>query len=267
MGISIVITSGKGGVGKTTTTANISIALAKLGQKVCVVDLDIGLRNLDTVMNLSDRIIYDVVDVAHNRATVNQALVRDSRFEDNLYLLAASQSQDKDVLDSDNLIAIIDTLKEKFDFVIVDCPAGIEKGFKNAISVADGAIIVTNPEISAVSDADRTIGILEEYNMPIGPHLIINRIRKDMVQAGTAMKIEDIVNHLGLPLLGVIADENRVIEKSNQGESVVLDENSLAGQGYWNIAKRMLGEKIPLMNFDEIKEEKRGFFSRLFHKK
>ncbi|ALB28694.1 septum site-determining protein MinD [Companilactobacillus heilongjiangensis] len=265
MGISIVVTSGKGGVGKTTTTANVSTVLASLGKKVCMVDLDIGLRNLDAVMGLTNRIVYDIVDVAQHRVVVSQALVRDPRFEDNLYLLAASQFADKYVLDKDSVGNIINELKQRFDFVMIDCPAGIEYGFQNAVSIADGALVVTNPEVASVSDADRVVGILENMNMPITPHLIINRIRKNMINDGTSMKIDDIVNHLGIPLLGIVVDEDKVISASNTGHTVAFDEYSDAGHSYQNIARRMLGENIPLNLFDHPK--KVGFWGRVFGRK
>lgn len=262
MGISIVVTSGKGGVGKTTTTANISTVLASLGKKVCMVDLDIGLRNLDASLGLTNRVVYDIVDVAQGRVVLSQALVRDPDFEDNLYLLAASQFTDKYVLDQDSLARIITYLKQRFDFVMIDCPAGIEYGFQNAITVADGALVVTNPELASISDADRVVGILEDMRMPITPHLIINRVRKNMVNNGTSMRIDDIVNHLGIPLLGIVMDEDKVIEASNAGKTIVMDNTSDAGHSYQNIARRMLGENIPLDLFQEPK--KAGFFSRIF---
>ncbi|WP_099974632.1 septum site-determining protein MinD [Lactobacillus terrae] len=263
MGISIVVTSGKGGVGKTTTTANISTALASMNQKVCMIDLDIGLRNLDSVLGLTNRIVYDVLDVASQRVAISQALVRDPRFDDNLYLLAASQFEDKYALDKESISGIVEYLKSRFDFVIIDCPAGIEEGFQNAVSVADGALIVTNPEVSSISDSDRVVGILEELNMPVTPHLIINRIRKNMINNGTSMNITDIVDHLGIPLIGVVIDEDDVIYASNSGQTIVNDPNSEAGRGYKNIAKRMLGETIPLDLFD-AEEKKQGFIGRLF---
>ncbi|PMD67740.1 septum site-determining protein MinD [Companilactobacillus nuruki] len=265
MGISIVVTSGKGGVGKTTTTANVSTVLASLGKKVCMVDLDIGLRNLDAVMGLTNRIVYDIVDVAQHRVVVSQALVRDPRFEDKLYLLAASQFADKYVLDKESVGRIIEELKQRFDFVMIDCPAGIEYGFQNAVSIADGALVVINPEVASISDADRVVGILENMNMPITPHLIINRIRRNMVNDGTSMKIDNIVNHLGIPLLGIVVDEDKVITASNTGRTVVLDETSDAGHSYRNIAKRMLGENIPLDLSDHTK--KAGFWGRVFGRK
>ncbi|HCD08176.1 MAG TPA: septum site-determining protein MinD [Lactobacillus sp.] len=265
MGISIVVTSGKGGVGKTTTTANVSTVLASLGKKVCMVDLDIGLRNLDAVMGLTNRIVYNIVDVAQHRVVVSQSLVRDPHFEDNLYLLAASQFADKYVLDKASVGNIVNELKQRFDFVMIDCPAGIEYGFQNAVSIADGALVVTNPEVASVSDADRVVGILENMNMPITPHLIINRIRKNMINDGTSMKIDDIVNHLGIPLLGIVIDEDKVIAASNSGRTVAFDSYSDAGKSYQNIARRMLGESIPLDLFNHTK--KVGFWGKVFGRK
>ncbi|WP_125769662.1 septum site-determining protein MinD [Companilactobacillus furfuricola] len=262
MGISIVVTSGKGGVGKTTTTANVSTELASMGKKVCMVDLDIGLRNLDAFLGLTKRIVYDIVDVAQQRVVLSQALVRDPRFGDNLYLLAASQFSDKYVLDSNSVNTIIEYLKQRFDFVMIDCPAGIEYGFKNAVNSAEAALVVTNPEIASVSDSDRVVGILESLEMPITPHLVINRIRKNMINEGTSMKIEDIVNHLGIPLIGIIVDEDEVISSSNSGQTIVSNPESEAGRGYRNIARRMLGENVPLTLFEQPK--KRGFMSRMF---
>ncbi|PIO83689.1 septum site-determining protein MinD [Loigolactobacillus backii] len=265
MGTAIVITSGKGGVGKTTSSANIGTALALLDKRVCLMDLDIGLRNLDVVLGLENRIIYDIVDVARGRAKLHQALVKDKRFEDNLYLLPAAQNTDKDALLPDEVKAIVDELKDEFDFIILDCPAGIEQGFQNAIAGADGAIVVTTPEISAVRDADRVVGLLEQKEMKQEPRLIINRIRTHMMDDGEVMDIDEITKHLSISLLGIVLDDDGVISSSNHGDPVVLDPKNLASKGYRNIARRILGETVPLMS---IKEEKVGFWQRLFgHRK
>ncbi|MED9787043.1 MAG: septum site-determining protein MinD, partial [Latilactobacillus curvatus] len=192
MGTALVITSGKGGVGKTTSSANIGTALALLDKKVCLLDLDIGLRNLDVVLGLSNRIIYDIVDVAQGRAKLHQALIKDKRFDEKIYLLPAAQNADKEALTPDEVTAIVNELKEEFDFVILDCPAGIESGFKNAIAGADGAIVVATPEISSVSDADRVVGLLEEEEMRIAPRLVINRIRRHMMNEGETMDVDEI---------------------------------------------------------------------------
>ncbi|MBU3852066.1 MAG: septum site-determining protein MinD [Candidatus Paralactobacillus gallistercoris] len=261
-GTAIVITSGKGGVGKTTTTANIGTGLALRGKRVCLVDLDIGLRNLDVVLGLDNRIIYDIVDVAAGRAKLHQALVRDKRFDDKLYLLPAAQNADKDDLRPEEVKAIVDDLKTEFDFVLLDCPAGIEQGFRNAVAGADGAIVVTTPEISAVSDADRVIGLLEQEKMALAPQLIINRIRRHMMNDGEMMDVDDITRHLSISLLGIVFDDDAVIATSNKGEPVVMDPNDRASQGYRNIVRRMLGESVPLMSMEEKKE---SFWQRLFH--
>ncbi len=262
MGISLVVTSGKGGVGKTTTTANIGTALALQGKKVCLMDLDIGLRNLDVVLGLSNRIIYDIVDVASGRAKVHQALIKDKRFDDRLYVLPAAQNAEKDSLEPDQVKAIVDELRPEFDFLILDSPAGIEQGFRNAAAGADGALVVTTPEISAVSDADRIVGLLEQRDMIYPPRLIINRIRQHMMADGRSMDIDEITQHLGIDLLGIVVDDDGVIASSNQGETIVMDPDDLASQGYRNIARRLLGESVPLMN---IEQKKVGFWHRLFH--
>ncbi|KRN25596.1 septum site-determining protein MinD [Lacticaseibacillus camelliae] len=262
MGTSLVVTSGKGGVGKTTTTANIGTALALQGKKVCLMDLDIGLRNLDVVLGLSNRIIYDIVDVASGRAKVHQALIKDKRFDDKLYVLPAAQNAEKDSLEPDQVKAIVDELRPEFDFLILDSPAGIEQGFRNAVEGADGAIVVTTPEISAVSDADRIVGLLEQRDMVYPPRLIINRIRQHMMADGRSMDIDEITQHLGIDLLGIVVDDDGVIASSNKGETVVMDPDDMASQGYRNIARRLLGESVPLMN---IEQKKVGFWHRLFH--
>ena len=222
MGTALVVTSGKGGVGKTTTSANIGTALALQGKRVVLLDLDIGLRNLDVVMGLSNRIIYDIVDVATGRAKLHQALIKDKRFDDLLYLLPAAQNAEKDALEPDQVVEIVEQLRPDFDFIILDSPAGIEQGFRNATRAADGAIVVTTPEISAVSDADRVVGLLEQRDMPLKPRLIINRIRQNMLADGRSMDIDEITSHLGLDLLGIIVDDDGVIESSNKGEAIVL---------------------------------------------
>lgn len=269
MGTSIVVTSGKGGVGKTTTTANLSVALAKCGKKVCMVDLDIGLRNLDGVLGLSNRVVYDILDVVKGDVALFQALVKDPNHK-GLYLLAASQNDTQGNLVISRIKDIVQELKKNFDFVILDCPAGIENGFKVAVASADSALIVTTPEIAAVGDADRVVGILEDSHLKYGMHLVINRVRQGMLKSGKSMDIQGIVDKLAVPLIGVIVDNDDVIATSNNGKSVVdLDSDNLASVGYQNLAQRILGKKVPLNEID-LKNEKSlkkkpGFFHRLFH--
>ena len=256
MGEAIVVTSGKGGVGKTTTTANIGTALALTGKKVCLVDTDIGLRNLDVVMGLENRIIFDLVDVVTGQCRLEQALIKDKRF-DHLYLLAASQTKDKSALTPDSVRKVVTQLKEQFDFVLIDCPAGIELGFKIAVAGAEKAIVVTNPEASAVRDADRVIGLLEAEKLP-RPKLVVNRVRPHMVQEGDRMDLDEIVAILAIDLLGVVPDDEKVIAGSHHGEPVVMNPNARAGMAYRNIARRILGDSVPLM----VLQENAGFFGK-----
>ncbi|RNF40947.1 septum site-determining protein MinD [Planococcus salinus] len=251
MGEAIVITSGKGGVGKTTTTANLGTALALQGKKVCLIDTDIGLRNLDVILGLENRIIYDLVDVLEGRCKVHQALVKDKRFEDRLYLLPAAQTSDKNDINPEQMKELVTKLKEDYDFVIIDCPAGIEQGYKNAVAGAEKAIVVTTPEISAVRDADRIIGLLELEENLEPPKLIINRIRQHLMNSGDALDVNEITTHLSIDLLGIVADEESVISSSNRGEPVVMDPNNRASMGYRNIARRLLGESVPLMTMEK----------------
>lgn len=260
MGRVIVVTSGKGGVGKTTSTANIGTALALQGKKVCLMDMDIGLRNLDVILGLENRIIYDVVDVVEGRAKVHQAIIKDKRFEDNLYLLPAAQNADKNAINEEQMIELVEELKEDYDYIIIDCPAGIEQGFKNSVAAADEAILITTPEISAIRDADRITGLIEQMDID-GPKLVINRIRKKMMQEGEVMDIDEITRHLSVDLLGIILEDDQVVRSSNKGNPVVLDPDNVASQGYRNIARRILGETVPLMS---MKEEKKTFWQRLF---
>lgn len=261
MGKAYVVTSGKGGVGKTTTTANLGTALAMMGKKVCLMDLDIGLRNLDVVLGLDNRIMYDIVDVANDRAKLSQALVKDKRFDDKLYLLPAAQNTDKSALNEDQVLKIVNDLKPNFDYIFIDCPAGIEQGFMNAIVGADSAIIVTTPEISAVRDADRVAGLLERNPLQEEPHLIINRIRRHMMQDGSMMDVDEITHHLGVELLGIIFDDDAVISTSNHGEPIVLDPDNPAGQGYRDVARRLEGESVPLMKIEQ--EIHKSFWKRV----
>ena len=248
MGEAIVVTSGKGGVGKTTTTANIGAALALLGKKVCVIDADIGLRNLDIVMGLENRIVYDVVDVVTGVCRVKQALIRDKRFE-NLSLLPAAQTKDKNAINPEQMKELVNDLKKTHDYVIVDCPAGIEQGFKNAIAGADRAVVVTTPEVSAVRDADRIIGLLEAAEIS-NPRLIVNRLRVDMVKRGEMMNVEDIEDILAIDLIGVVPDDEEVVMSTNRGEPAVFKDHSLSGLAFRNIAKRITGEDVPFLEFD-----------------
>lgn len=244
----IVITSGKGGVGKTTTSANIGMGLAKLEKKVVLIDADIGLRNLDVVMGLENRIVYDLVDVVEGRCKIKQALIKDKRCA-NLYLLPSAQTRDKTAVNPEQMKKLTTELKEDFDFIIVDCPAGIEQGFKNAIAGADKAIVVTTPEVSAVRDADRIIGLLEANEIK-APSLVINRVRMSMVKKGEMMSIEDVMEILAIGIIGVVPDDEYIVVSTNQGEPAVLDNNSTAGQAYRNITQRILGNDVPLMDLE-----------------
>lgn len=257
MGEVIVITSGKGGVGKTTTTANIGAGLAKLGNKVVVIDADIGLRNLDVVLGLENRIVYDIVDVVNETCRLKQALIKDKRF-DGLYLLPAAQTKDKDAVSPEQMVTLTNNLKETHDYVLVDCPAGIEQGFKNAIAGADRAVVVTTPEISAVRDADRIIGLLEAAELN-DPKLIVNRIRLDMVKRGDMMNIEDMTDILAIDLMGVVPDDEHVVISTNRGEPAVNNETAISGQAFMDIAKRITGEEVPFMDL----EQQDGFFDKI----
>ncbi|MGB7999585.1 MAG: septum site-determining protein MinD, partial [Anaerobacillus sp.] len=254
----IVITSGKGGVGKTTTTANIGTALALSGKKVCLVDTDIGLRNLDVVMGLENRIIYDLVDVAEERCRLHQALIKDKRFEA-LYMLPAAQTKDKSAVQPEQMKKIIDELKQDYDYVLIDCPAGIEQGFKNAIAGADKSVVVTTPETSAVRDADRIIGLLEKEENIEAPKLVVNRIRNHMMESGEMLDVDEIVSILAIDLLGIVGDDDSVITASNKGEPIALDPSSKASIAYRNIARRILGESVPLLSL----QEEKGMFSKV----
>ena len=254
MGEVIVITSGKGGVGKTTTTANVGTGLAKLNKKVVLVDTDIGLRNLDVVMGLENRIVYTLVDVVEGNCRRNQALIKDKKY-DNLYLMPAAQTRDKTSVTPEQMKQLTDELKEEFDYVILDCPAGIEQGFMNAIAGADRALIVTTPEVSAVRDADRIIGLLESRDIK-NHQLIVNRLRPDMIKRGDMMSAADVVEILAVELIGQVPDDENIVVSTNNGEPLVGD-NSLAGQAYMNICRRVTGENVPFLDLDS----KKGIFS------
>ena len=243
----IVITSGKGGVGKTTTVANIGTGLAAMGKKVAVVDTDIGLRNLDVVMGLENRIVYNLVDVINGSCRLKQALIRDRRHQD-LYLLPSAQTKDKTAVSPEQMIKLTDDLREEFDYVLLDCPAGIEQGFKNAIAGADRAIIVTTPEVSAIRDADRIIGLLEAEELK-KIELVINRIRMDMVKRGDMMSVEDVVDILAIDLIGVVPDDESIVIATNEGEPLVGSDTQ-AGRAFANICHRVLGEEVPIMEFE-----------------
>ena len=252
----IVITSGKGGVGKTTSTANIGTGLAKLGKSVVMIDTDIGLRNLDVVMGLENRIVYNLVDVVEGNCRMKQALIKDKRYP-NLYLLPSAQTRDKTAVNPEQMVKLIDELRTEFDYILLDCPAGIEQGFKNAIAAADRALIVTTPEVSAIRDADRIIGLLEANEIH-KIDLIVNRLRMDMVKRGDMMSIEDVIDILAIDLIGAVPDDENIVIATNQGEPLAGD-SSLAGTAYMNICKRILGEEVPLMNL----EVNNGFFAKI----
>lgn len=245
----IVVTSGKGGVGKTTSVANICTGLAQLGKKVVILDLDIGLKKLDLIMGLENRVIYDIIQVAEGECTLKQALVKDKRFP-NLYMLPAAQTRNKDDLDVEQLHRICDELRQDFEFIILDCPAGIETGFRNSIAVADKAIVVTNPEVSAVRDADRIIGILESNNYQ-DINLLINRFNPEMVKKGDMLSTEDLLEHLCIKLLGVVPEDKQVLVSTNRGEPIILNERTQAGLAFKNICQRLLSEDVEIMKFEE----------------
>jgi septum site-determining protein MinD len=243
----IVVTSGKGGVGKTTSTANIGAGLARMNKKVVLVDTDIGLRNLDVVMGLENRIIYNLVDVVEGNCRIKQALIRDKHYS-NLYLLPSAQTRDKSAVTPEQMIKLVDGLSQIFDYIVLDCPAGIEQGFRNAIAAAQRAIVVTTPEVSAIRDADRIIGLLEAGGIK-KIDLVINRIRIDMVKRGQMMSAEDVLDILAVNLIGAIPDEESVVIAANHGEPVI-GSDTLAGQAYLNIARRILGETVPLAQLE-----------------
>ena len=241
----IVITSGKGGVGKTTTTANVGTGLAQLNKKVVLIDTDIGLRNLDVVMGLENRIVYNLVDVVEGNCRMKQALIKDKRYP-NLFLLPSAQTRDKSAVSPGQMVKLVEDLRDDFDYILLDCPAGIEQGFQNAIAGADRALVVTTPEVSAIRDADRIIGLLEAADMK-SIDLIVNRIRMDMVRRGDMMSLDDVMDILAVNVIGAVPDDEDIVIATNQGEPLV-GMGTRAGQAYMDICRRIAGEEIPLAN-------------------
>jgi septum site-determining protein MinD len=255
----IVVTSGKGGVGKTTTTANLGMALAQRGRKVAVIDADFGLRNLDLLLGLENRVVYTALDVLAGHCRLEQALVKDKR-QPNLVLLPAAQNRNKEAVNPDQMKLLVNALAKVYQYILIDCPAGIELGFQNAIAAAKEALIVTTPEISAVRDADRVIGLLEANSIK-KINLIVNRIRPAMVQANDMMSVQDVQEILAVPLIGIVPDDERVIVSTNKGEPLVMAEKpSIAGNALDNIARRLEGEKV---EFLDLTADSDGFFSKL----
>jgi len=244
----VTVTSGKGGVGKTTAVANLAVALASRGQKVVCIDGDIGLRNLDVVLGLENRIVYDLVDVVEGRCRVRQAMIRDKRLPE-LHLIPAAQTRDKTAVSPSDMVRLCDELRPELDWVLIDSPAGIERGFKNAIAAADRVIVMTNPEVSAVRDADRVVGLLEAEEK--GPAaLVINRVNPAMIRRGEMLSVDDVIDLLAIDLIGIVPEDDGVIVASNRGQPLALDVRSKAGQAFQNIARRLLGEQVPFMDLD-----------------
>jgi septum site-determining protein MinD len=256
----ITIASGKGGVGKTTAVANIAVALAARGQKVTCIDADIGLRNLDVVLGLENRIVYDLVDVIEGRCRLRQAMIRDKRLSE-LYLIPAAQTRDKTAVSPSDMVRLCDELRPEVDWILIDSPAGIERGFKNAIAASDRVLVMTNPEISAVRDADRVIGLLEAEEK--GPAaLIINRLNPAMVRRGDMLSVEDVLDLLAIELIGIVPEDDYVIVASNKGLPLALDGKNKAGQAFQNIARRLMGENVPFLDL-----ETQNVFQRLLWRK
>ncbi len=253
----VTITSGKGGVGKTTATANVAAALAAEGHKVVCIDADIGLRNLDVILGLENRIVYDLVDVIEGRCRLRQAMIRDKRLP-TLHLIPAAQTRDKSAVSPSDMVRLCNELRNEADWILLDSPAGIERGFRNAIAPADIVLVITNPEISAVRDADRIIGLIEAEEK--GPaRLIVNRLKPEMVRRGDMLAIEDVVELLAVDLIGVVPDDEQVVVSANRGLPIVLDGKNRAGQAFRNIARRLQGETVPFLDLDSGA----GFFGRL----
>lgn len=245
----ITITSGKGGVGKTTTTANIAVALAGSGQKVVCIDGDIGLRNLDVVLGLENRIVYDIVDVVEGRCRIRQAMIRDKRLPE-LYLIPAAQTRDKNAVSPSDMVRLCEELRQDSDWILIDSPAGIERGFRNAIAPADIVLVVTNPEVSAVRDADRIIGLIEAEEK--GPaKLIINRLNPNLVRRGDMLTSEDVLELLAVELIGIVPEDEHVVVSTNRGQPIAMDGKWKAGIAFQNIARRLQGETVPFMNLDD----------------
>jgi septum site-determining protein MinD len=256
----VTVTSGKGGVGKTTAVANIAMALAMLGQKVTCIDGDIGLRNLDVILGLENRIVYDLVDVIEGRCRLRQAMIRDKRMPE-LYLIPAAQTRDKTAVSPSDMVHLCDELRNEVDWILIDSPAGIERGFKNAIAAADRVLVMTNPEISAVRDADRVIGLLDADEK--GPAaLVINRLSPVLVKRGDMLSVEDVLDLLAVELIGIVPEDENVVVASNKGQPLVLEAKSKAGHAFKNIARRLMGEPVPFMDLDS-----QSLFQRFLRRK
>ncbi len=253
----ITVTSGKGGVGKTTVTANICVALAAMGKKVVAIDADIGLRNLDVILGLENRIVYDIVDVVEGRCKLRQAMIKHKAYSE-LYLIPAAQTRDKTAVSPSDMLDITAKLREEYDFILIDSPAGIERGFRNAVAPSDEVLIVANPEVSSVRDADRIIGLLEAEEKGPGK-LIVNRVKMDMIRRGEMLSMDDVVDILAISLIGVVPEDDEVLTSSNRGEPAAGNSNSKAGQAFRNIARRLNGEEVPFMSLDQSE----GFVQRL----